>query len=62
LLLLAPPHQARFVAPISLVWAAVGGSAAFVLGIRPDLILVAAGLLLLVHIARPAARSYASAG
>jgi hypothetical protein len=62
LLLLAPSREARWVAPIALAWAAIGGSAAFVLSIRADLVLVAAGLLLLVHVARPTASARASAG
>ena len=52
LLLLTPPREARWVAPIPLLWAIVGGSAAFVLDIRADLALVAGGVLLLVYVVR----------
>jgi hypothetical protein len=62
LLLLAPPHEAQWIAPIALIWAVVGGSAAFLLAIRADLLLVAAGLALLVYVARPVARSKPRAG
>ena len=58
-LLFAPPRQARWVAVIPLLWAVVGGSAAFVLGIRADLALVLAGVVLLVYIARPIRRDRA---
>lgn len=54
-LLLTPPHEARWVAPIAIVWSAVGGSAAFLLDVRADLMLLAAGLAVLVYVARPAA-------
>jgi len=56
ILLLAPPSAARWVAPIPLLWALVGGSAAFVLDIRADLALVAAGVFLLTFLARPSTR------
>jgi len=55
-LLCAPPRQVRWVAVIPLLWAAVGGSAAFVLAIRTDLALVVAGIVLLAYIARPSGR------
>lgn len=58
-LLCAPPHQARWVAVIPLLWAVVGGSAAFVLAIRADLTLVLAGVVLLVYVARPIGRDRA---
>lgn len=53
-LLLAPRREARFLAGIPVLWAAVGGSAAFVLGIRADLGLVASGILLLGYLIWPA--------
>lgn len=62
LLLLAPLREARWLAPILVIWAVVGGSAAFVLSIRADLGLVAAGLLLLVYVARTKERVRANSG
>lgn len=46
-LLLASPFR-RVTAIVPILWSAIGGSAAFVLGISADLALVAAGALLLV--------------
>jgi hypothetical protein len=43
----------RLVAVIPLVWAFIGGSAAFLLGVRADLMLVAAGIALAVDMIRP---------
>ena len=54
LLLTAPPREARLAAVIPILWSAVGGSAAFTLGIRPDLALPVAGAALLLFVARPA--------
>ena len=54
LLLLVPPRQARVVAIIPILWAAIGSSAAFTLGIRADLALPVAGIALFLHIVRPA--------
>jgi hypothetical protein len=51
-LILTPAREARWLAPIPLIWAVVGGSAAFVLGIRADVVLAAAGALLLVYVVR----------
>ncbi len=50
LLLQAPRREARLLGGIPVLWAGIGGSAAFVLGIRADLALPVAGLLLLLHI------------
>ena len=50
LLLLLPRTEARLLSVIPVAWAAIGGSAAFLLGIRADLALVAAGGLLLSHL------------
>jgi hypothetical protein len=50
-LLLAPAHGATRVAMvIPILWAAVGGSAAFVLGMRADLVLLLAGGVLLLRL------------
>jgi len=60
LLLTADPERARTLAVIPLIWAVVGSSAAFALGIRADLMLAVAGVALLVRVigslgrARPA--------
>jgi hypothetical protein len=53
-LLVALPGSPRSVNVIPLVWTAVGGSAAFILGIRADLGLVVAGSVLLVQTLAPA--------
>jgi hypothetical protein len=52
-LLMAPSSQARGLAIIPILWAAIGGSAALTLGVTPDLMLFAAGALLLVHLLTP---------
>jgi len=49
-LLLVPRRTARVLSPIVLVWTVTAGSAAFVLGIRPDLMLPVAGLVLLAYV------------
>ncbi len=54
-LLLLAGRGARLAGLVPIVWAAIGGSAAFALGIRPDLMLVVAGLLLLIQAIAPAA-------
>lgn len=47
-------HVARWIALVPLAWTVVGGSAAFLLGIRADLVLVLAGGVLLVRgLSRP---------
>ena len=56
LLLLVPAREARLLAVIPVLWSAIGGSAAFSLGIRPDLALPIAGTALLLHTLEPARR------
>jgi hypothetical protein len=51
-LMLVPGPAARLPAIIPITWSAIGGSAAFLLGMRADLILPPAGLLVLLHIVR----------
>lgn len=55
LLLFASPHAVRWLAVIPVLWAALGGSAAIVFGIRADFGLLVAGLMLTVFLARPRA-------
>jgi hypothetical protein len=50
LLLLVPRNEARILGVIPILWSAVGGSAAFVLGIPPDLALPVAGAILLGYV------------
>ncbi|HKW00137.1 MAG TPA: DUF6064 family protein [Vicinamibacterales bacterium] len=50
LLLLAPRNEARVLGLIPILWAAIGGSAAFILGIPPDLALPVAGAILLGYV------------
>jgi hypothetical protein len=45
----------RVVTVIPLLWAGIGSTAAFALGISADLALVAAAVMLTVNLARPAA-------
>jgi hypothetical protein len=52
-LLLVPRREARFLGVIPVLWAGVGGSAAFLLGMRADLVLPVAGLLLVLHMVLP---------
>lgn len=52
-LMAAVPGSPRIVTVIPLLWTAVGGSAAWLLGVRADFALIAAGALLLVHTAAP---------
>lgn len=54
LLLLAPRKEARILGGIPVLWAGIGGSAAFVLGVRADLVLLLAGVLLLAYMFAPA--------
>ena len=54
LLLLAPRSEARILGGIPVLWAGIGGSAAFVLGVRADLVLLLAGVLLLAYMFAPA--------
>jgi hypothetical protein len=53
LLLLVPKSEARLLGGIPVLWAGVGGSAAFVLGVRADLVLPLAGVLLLIYMFIP---------
>ena len=53
LLLFTAPQDARIPAAVPVLWSAVGGSAAFALGIRPDIALPVTGVLLLAHALRP---------
>jgi hypothetical protein len=48
-LLHVPARGARAVALIPLAWAVIGGSAAFLLGMHADLMLIVAGVALAVH-------------
>lgn len=52
-LLASLPGSPRVLNVIPLLWTAVAGSAAFLLGIRADLALLVAGVLLLVHTLAP---------
>ena len=49
----AEPRQTRGLAIIPLLWAAIGGSAALLLGVLPDYALIVAGLAVLIHILVP---------
>jgi hypothetical protein len=53
-LLLAPRREARILGVIPVLWAGVGGSGAFLLGIPADLMLPVAGLLLVLYVFLPA--------
>ena len=55
LLLLVPSRDARPPAILPFLWTAIGGSAAFLLGIRADLALPVAGAALLLHALVPLA-------
>ena len=52
-LLAADRSLPRIVGVIPLVWAFIGGSASFLLGVRADLMLLAAGIALAVDMIRP---------
>jgi hypothetical protein len=52
-LLAADRSLPRLVGVIPLVWAFIGGSAAFLLGVRADLVLLAAGIALAADMIRP---------
>jgi hypothetical protein len=56
-LLLAPRREAQILGWIPVLWAAMGGSAAFLLGIRADLALPVAGILVLGHMWLPDRRT-----
>ncbi|MBD3335706.1 MAG: hypothetical protein GF355_09340 [Candidatus Eisenbacteria bacterium] len=53
-LLIVPRRAARWSSIITILWTAIGGSAAFVLGICAHLALPLAGILLLVYVLTPA--------
>jgi hypothetical protein len=59
--LLTSADVPRFVSLIPLIWAIVGGSAAFMLGIRADLALVAAAAVLVANILVPRAMNAGAA-
>ena len=52
-LLSLEPGQFRWLSVIPLAWCIIGGSAALLLGVVPDLALLAAGVVLLVHLFAP---------
>ena len=52
-LLLVASGSPRFINIIPIVWSAIGGSAAFVLGVRADLALIVAGTLLALQTVAP---------
>jgi hypothetical protein len=49
LLLIVTPPLPRWITIMPILWCVIGGSASFVLGMRTDLMLAAAGLLLLLY-------------
>src|SRR3954464_4624835 len=53
-LLAADRSVPRLVAVVPVLWAFIGGSAAFLFGVRADLMLLAAGVVLAVDLIRPA--------
>jgi hypothetical protein len=60
-LLCASPRTARWLALIPVLWAAIGGSAAFVFGILADYALLGAGVLLVLFLVFPRRRTRMSA-
>jgi hypothetical protein len=50
LLLAADPPMPRLLALIPIAWASLGGQAAFLFGVRTDLMLLASGIIMLVYI------------
>ena len=52
-LLMVPPRQARVLSVIPILWSGIAGASALALGVIPDLMLLVAGVLLLVHVAWP---------
>jgi hypothetical protein len=52
-LLLVPRRSARPAAAVTIIWAVIGGSGAFLLGMHADLGLIAAGLVLGMYILLP---------
>jgi hypothetical protein len=57
LLIAANPPMPRVLALIPLAWASLGGQAAFLLGVRTDLALLASGVILLVYILGSSSRA-----
>ena len=55
-LLAADPPLPRLVAVIPILWALIGGSGAFLFGVRADLILLVAGMTLIADVLRRTAR------
>jgi hypothetical protein len=53
LLLLTPRRDARGLGSIPVLWGGIGGSAAFVLGVKADLVLPLAGVLMLIYMLSP---------
>ena len=53
LLLALGPRAPRWLAVIPIIWAGIGGSAAVLFGVMPDLLLVAAGIALVVWVMLP---------
>jgi hypothetical protein len=58
LLLLAPRREARLLGVIPILWAGIGGSAAFMLGIRGDLLLLLGAVMLLIYLFAPARAAF----
>lgn len=61
-MLLAPRRGARLAAVVPLVWAGIGSSAAFALGIFADWVLVLAGGALLIYLFHPSFNPAAASG
>ncbi len=57
LLLAADPPMPRLLALIPIAWAGLGGQAAFLFGVRTDLVLLASGVIMLVYILRWSSRT-----
>ncbi len=53
LLLGLEPRRQRGLGVVPILWCVVGGSAAFALGIRPDLMLLVGAVILLLYAAAP---------
>jgi hypothetical protein len=53
LLLALGPRAPRWLAVIPILWAGIGGSAALLFGVMPDMLLIAAGIALVVWVWRP---------
>lgn len=55
-LLVADPPLPRLVAVVPILWALIGGSGAFLFGVRADFMLLVAGMALIGDVLRPTAR------